>query len=283
MKFENSGIIAINKPTGYTSRDIVNIISKKLKTKKVGHTGTLDPLASGVLVVCVGKATKLCEMLTSEKKEYIAKVILGLNTDSLDITGNVLNEDYNYISKNDIEEVLKSFKRTYNQEVPLYSAVKVNGKKLYEYARSGEFVELPKKEVTIYDIKLLDYEYKDKVTFTFKCLVSKGTYIRSLIRDIAAHLNTYGTMCELIRTKQGNFTLDKTISLEDIENNNFDLLKVTNVLDMPKKVVGDDMKKRIINGQKLQDEGIILYLDSSNNPLAIYNKGKVLKMLYEVK
>ena len=283
MKLENSGIIVVNKPSGYTSRDIVNIVSKKLGTKKVGHTGTLDPLASGVLVICVGKATKLCDLLTSEKKEYIAKVILGLNTDSLDITGNILNEDYQYISKEDVQKTLNSFKKTYNQEVPLYSAVKVNGKKLYEYARKEEFVELPKKEVTIYDIKLLDYEYSNKVTFTFKCMVSKGTYIRSLIRDIAAHLNTYGTMSALTRTKQGNFYLDKAVSLEDIENNNFHLLKIGEVLDIPKKVVNDDMKQRIIHGQKLSDEGTILYLDQNNNTLAIYKDGKVLKMLYEVK
>ena len=283
MKLENSGIIVVNKPSGYTSREIVNIISQKLKTKKVGHTGTLDPLASGVLVICFGKATKLCELLTSEKKEYIAEVILGVNTDSLDITGNILSEEYKYIAKEDIEKALKSFKKTYDQEVPLYSAVKVNGKKLYEYARSGTKVMLPKKKVTIYDISLLDYNFKEKVTFTFKCTVSKGTYIRSLIRDIATSLNTYGTMTSLTRTRQGKFTLDDVFSLETIKNDNYKVLKITDVLDIPKKIVNDEMKRKIINGGKIKNEGTILYVDKDNNPLAIYENEKVLKMLYEFK
>ena len=283
MKLENSGIIVVDKPIGYTSRDIVNIVSKKTNNKKVGHTGTLDPLASGVLVICLGKATKLCDLLTCQQKEYTATVILGLNTDSLDITGKILNEDYKYITRENIENVLKSFKKTYMQEVPLYSAVKVNGKKLYEYARSGIKVKLPKKEVTIYDIKLLDYNYTDKVTFTFKCTVSKGTYIRSLIRDIACCLNTYGVMSALIRTKQGQFTLDKAITLEEIEKGNINMVKISDALDIPKTNVSDILKQKIINGQKLDNQGTILYLDSDDNPLAIYQDGKVLKMLYEGK
>ncbi len=281
MKSGNNGLIVVNKPANYTSRDIVNIVSKKLQIKKVGHTGTLDPLATGVLVITIGTATKLCELLTSEKKEYIAEVVLGLHTDTLDITGNVLKEDYKYISAEIIENVLANFKTTYNQEVPLYSAVKVNGKKLYEYARSGEKVILPKKKVTIYDIKLLNYCYTDKVTFTFKCTVSKGTYIRSLIRDIALKLNTYGTMKNLTRTAQGSFTLDKAISLTDIEKGNFKILKISDFLNIPKQKVDDDLKFKIINGQMLKNKQLILYLDKNNNPLAIYKDGKVFKMLYE--
>ncbi len=281
MKSESNGIIIIDKPKGYTSRDIVNIVSNKLKNKKVGHTGTLDPLATGVLVICVGRATKLCDMLTSERKEYIAEVILGLNTESLDITGKTLNEEYKYISKEKIEKVLKSYIKTYNQEVPIYSAVKVGGRKLYEYARSGEDVKLPKKEVTIYDMELLDYCYNNKVTFTFKTVVSKGTYIRSLIRDIALSLNTYGTMSNLRRTKQGKFTLNEAISLEKLEKGEFDILKIQDILDISKKVVTGDMKKRIINGQKIPGKTTILYLDEENNPLAIYKHGRVLKMLYD--
>ena len=281
MKSGNNGLIVVNKPANYTSRDIVNIVSKKLQIKKVGHTGTLDPLATGVLVITIGTATKLCELLTSEKKEYIAEVVLGLHTDTLDITGNVLKEDYKYISAEIIENVLANFKTTYNQEVPLYSAVKVNGKKLYENERSGKKVILPKKKVTIYDIKLLNYCYTDKVTFTFKCTVSKGTYIRSLIRDIALKLNTYGTMKNLTRTTQGSFTLDKAISLTDIEKGNFKILKISDFLNIPKQKVDDDLKFKIINGQMLKNKQLILYLDKNNNPLAIYKDGKVFKMLYE--
>ena len=131
------GILIINKPLGYTSRDIVNIVSKELGTKKVGHTGTLDPMASGVLVLCVGKALKLCEMLTNHDKEYIAGITLGIETDTLDMEGNVLSTKIVDIEQNKIIETVNSFKGSYMQEVPKYSAVKVKGKKLYEYARKN--------------------------------------------------------------------------------------------------------------------------------------------------
>ena len=160
------GYILINKEKDMTSRDVVNIASKVFKTKKVGHTGTLDPLATGVLVICVGQATKLVEVVTSNSKEYIATICLGIDTDTLDITGKVLNEENCTLSKDDIVKVLNSFKKTYNQEVPAYSAVKVKGKKCYEYARAGIEVELPKKEVTIYNIDLIDEPtYKDNKTY----------------------------------------------------------------------------------------------------------------------
>ena len=280
MKSENNGLLVINKPAGYTSRDIVNIVSKKLKTKKVGHTGTLDPLASGVLVICIGKATKLCELLTSTKKGYIAEVILGLKTDTLDITGKVLEENYQEISKEKLAETVKSFKKKYLQEVPLYSAVKVNGKKLYEYARENIPVKLPKKEVEIYNISLTDYKYDDKTVFSFKCEVSKGTYIRALINDIAHALNTEGAMSKLVRTKQGKFTIEEAITLEDFLNDNYKLLDIKDVLDIPKVVVNDEEKFKIINGQKLKNSGEVLYLDKECNALAIYKDGKVEKMLY---
>jgi len=146
------GIVLVDKKVGYTSRDIVNIISKKLNTKKVGHTGTLDPIASGVLIICVGKATKLVKLLTSEDKEYIATITLGILTDTLDTEGKILKEEKIHINKSDIEDVLNTMRGKYIQEVPIYSAIKVNGKKLYEYAREGKEVILPKREVNIYDI-----------------------------------------------------------------------------------------------------------------------------------
>ena len=202
MKLESNGILVINKEKGYTSRDVVNVIGKLFKTKKVGHNGTLDPLASGVLVICLNKYTKLNKLLSANEKEYIAEVFLGVKTDTLDIEGNVLEKKKSVINKEDLMKTLKKFTTVYEQEVPLYSAVKVNGKKLYEYARSGEKVILPKKKVIIKKIELLNFE---KNKFTFKCLVSKGTYIRSLIRDILNDLNVVGTMSNLVRTKQGVF------------------------------------------------------------------------------
>ena len=204
-----NGIIVIDKPKDYTSRDIVNIVSKKLNTKKVGHTGTLDPLATGVLVLPIGRALKVSELLTSNTKEYIAEVILGYETDMLDITGTEIKRNIPNVTKEELLKVLKSYIGKYNQEVPLYSAVKVGGRKLYEYARSGTTVIPPSKEVEVYSLELIsDLKHiNGAVEFTIRCEVSKGTYIRSLIRDIAYSLNTYGTMKNLIRTRQGIFTL----------------------------------------------------------------------------
>ena len=139
------GLVVINKPSGITSRDVVNTISKKLNTKKVGHTGTLDPLAEGVLVVCVNKGTKLVELLTNHEKDYIATVKLGIETDTLDITGTVLKKEKMVVDKDKLINTLNSFNKKYEQTVPAYSAVKINGKKLYEYAREGKKIELPKK------------------------------------------------------------------------------------------------------------------------------------------
>ena len=147
-----NGVILIDKPDGYTSRDIVNIVGKEIGTKKVGNTGTLDPMATGVLAICVNDGTKLVETLMCDDKVYEAEITLGLDTDTLDSTGNVLKEiSVPNLSKNDIEKVLASFIGKIKQQVPIFSAVKVNGKKLYEYARAGEKVELPVKEIEIYD------------------------------------------------------------------------------------------------------------------------------------
>ena len=148
-----NGIIVVNKESDYTSRDVINILNKTFNTKKIGHTGTLDPLATGVLVVCVGKYTKLVDKLTSYDKEYIATIKLGIKTDTLDITGNVLEENYNInLNEQEVINILNSFLGSSIQEVPKYAAVKVNGKKLYEYARNNEEINLPKREIQISDI-----------------------------------------------------------------------------------------------------------------------------------
>jgi tRNA pseudouridine55 synthase len=276
-----NGIIVIDKPKDYTSRDVVNIVSKKLKTKKIGHTGTLDPLASGVLVLTVGKATKLSEILTSDKKEYIADMIFGISTDTLDITGNVLKEANCIISKEEVLKALNNFKKTYNQEVPIYSAVKVNGKKLYEYARNNEHVILPKKEVTIYDIELLDYKIENnKTIIKFKCLVSKGTYIRSLIRDIALSINTYGVMSDLRRTKQGNFDIISSNKIDD----NYNIIPISEVLkDYYTVELDEELLKKVLNGcaiDNIYNEEYVLFKHNEN--LFLYkeenNKLKPFKM-----
>ncbi len=279
-----NGILIVNKPKNYTSRDIVNIISKKLNTTKVGHTGTLDPIAEGVLVVPIGRALKISELLTSEKKEYIAKVILGYETDMLDITGKEIKRNIPNVDKDKLIEALNSFIGKYNQEVPMYSAVKVNGRKLYEYARSNIQITPPSKIIEIYSISLLEGPiYKDDtVEFTMRCEVSKGTYIRSLIRDIAYKLSTYGTMKELIRTKQGSFLLEDAFTLEDIQKDNYKLLSIKEALPNIKITKIDDKTlKQVKNGMVLDkffEEEISLLVDKNGREIAIYKdigNGKV--------
>lgn len=270
-----NGVIAINKEKGYTSRDIVNIVGKVYHTKKVGHTGTLDPMATGVLVVCVGKATKLVSLLTATEKEYVADVLLGVETDSLDTDGNVLKEDSVDCDQTCIDQVLKSMKRTYFQEVPKYSAIKVKGKKLYEYARSNQEVELPKKEVTIYDLeRISDVFYENgKIRFQIRCKVSKGTYIRSLIRDIAHELGTIGVMSGLCRTKQGEFELKDCVSLEQLKEQP-SIQSIAHVLSIyPQKVVDGKEEEMILNGRKLSNrynEKKIVFLNKDHHVLGIY-------------
>ncbi len=274
-----SGVLVVNKKKGMTSRDVVNKVSKILGIKKIGHTGTLDPMAEGVLVLTIGKATKLGELLTSYEKEYIASCNVGKLTDTLDITGNVIKEKYP-TNKINYNEIIKNFKKTYMQEVPKYSAVKINGKKLYEYARNNIDIKLPKKEVTIKEIELLN---ESDNTFSFKCLVSKGTYIRSLIKDMGESVNEYFTMSSLTRTKQGKFSIDKSYTLEDIYNNKFEILNIIDILDYPKIILDDKLYKlvsngvRIKNNYKIKDKVLMIY--KNNKLIAIYeNDNNVLKM-----
>lgn len=262
-------VFAINKPKEYTSRDIVNIVCKKLNTRKVGHSGTLDPLATGVLIICVGKYTKLVDMITDTNKEYVAEILLGINTDTLDITGTVLDKKEFNVTIDDIKKVLNTFKGKITQEVPKYSAIKVNGKKLYEYARSNIEVELPKREVEIFDIQLISDFCDNK--FKIKCSVSKGTYIRSLIRDIGIKLNTYATMNNLERTKQGNVTIDDCITINDLDD--IKSIDIDKLLDYEKVIVNEDVEKKINNGaiiDKIFNNDIALIYNECNKLIAIY-------------
>lgn len=283
-----NGILIVNKPSGITSRDVVNIVGKTLNTKKVGHTGTLDPMATGVLVLCLGNALKVCELITANDKEYIAKVILGIETETLDTTSPIINTKKTNITKEEIEKVLNSFKGSYLQEVPKYSAVKINGKKLYEYAREGKEIELPKKMVTIYDIQLISdiTYYNDTTSFYIKTTVSKGTYIRSLIRDIGYKLNTCGCMDSLERTRQGIFNIDNSYTLEEIKNNNYKLLSIEESLpNIPLVEVDNKTLFKIRNGVKLKKffTGDMAIIKDKNKVVAIYkndlNESKLFKMI----
>ena len=272
-----NGILIVNKDKDYTSRDVINIVGKHFNTKKIGHTGTLDPLATGVLVLCMGKCLKVVDLITSYNKEYIARVRLGVDTDTLDITGNVLNLDTPCVDRKQIDEVLNSFLGKSIQEVPKYSAVKVNGKKLYEYARNNIDIELPKREIEVFDIELLgDIENIDGyIEFSFRVSVSKGTYIRSLIRDIGVKLNTYACMTELTRTKQGNFSIDNSSTINDIENDNYKLLNIKDVLDIEHVVVDGDMLKKVKNGcvlDKFFVNDMALIIDRYGMEIGIYKE-----------
>lgn len=289
-----NGLLIVNKDKDCTSRDMVNAVSKILGTKKIGHTGTLDPMATGVLVMCLGKCTKLVDMITCDDKEYIAGVCLGIETDTLDITGNVIKREKVNFNKEDIIYILNNMIGCYMQEVPKYSAVKINGKKLYEYARCGVDIELPKREVTIKSIELIsDIDYVDgTVNFSIKCVVSKGTYIRSLIRDIAYKLGTVGVMSSLVRTRQGIFSINDAYSLTDIKSGNYSIVPIgTYFKDMYKVTVDNSLKKDILNGKLLDNvynSDKIMFVDKDDMVLAIYSvydkdnsKLKPYKMLGE--
>ena len=274
-------ILSVYKESNMTSRDICNIISKHFKTKKVGHTGTLDPLACGLLIVCTNKDTKLVDILTAKKKEYIATIKLGIKTDTLDITGNIIEKkDYNF-TKEELINVLNSFLGKSKQEVPLYSAVKINGRKLYEYARNNINIELPVRDIEIYNIELLEYK-KDLITF--KVEVSKGTYIRSLINDICTKLNTVGVMSYLLRTKQGDFLVDNSNKLDDILNDNYKVITYEEVFKNYPIVNLKEMEyQKVLNGVKMdfafKDD--IIALKYNNLYVALYKYDTGVYKMYK--
>lgn len=218
------GILIVNKEAGMTSHDVVFKLRKILKTKKIGHSGTLDPNATGVLVVLVGKATKILPFIEDIDKEYIATMELGKKTLSDDIWDETLMEK-EIIPISDFELILSTFKGKIMQKPPMISSIKINGKKLYEYARNGETVEVPLREVEIYDIECLSAE-----EMKFKVHCSSGTYIRSLCVDIAEKSGNLGCMSSLIRSKVGRFSIDQAYTLEQIENGEYQLFSIYEML-----------------------------------------------------
>lgn len=265
-----NGVIVVNKSKGITSRDVVNKLVKVFGTKSIGHIGTLDPMATGVLVCLIGKYTKLGSIMVNHDKEYIATFKLNVLTDTLDIEGKVLKTDDKKISLEDMNGAIEHFNGlTYMQEVPIYSAVKVNGKKLYDYARSNEDVILPKKEVTIYKLEFVSFEDEVKI----KCKVSKGTYIRALIRDICAYLGTYGVMTDLVRTKLGDYDISDAYSLDDISNGKYKLYRLEDIFDLDVRYINDDNHKQIYNGNIVKDKNsnYILYKEG-DKAVAFYTR-----------
>ena len=263
------GVIIVNKPAGMTSHDVVNRIRKIFKTKKVGHCGTLDPDATGVLVVAVNKATKLLQFLTADNKEYIATLSLGTATDTYDASGQVTaTKEYVPISDKKILACLNSFVGEQEQIPPMHSSMKVKGKKLSEYARNNETVEIPRRVITIDYIELISI-VDNLVKFKVGC--SKGTYIRSLCFDIAKKLDYPGHMYSLIRSKSGNFSLSDSYSLEEIENGEFGMLSMEEALSNYPKLVVDD-ENIIYHGKKIKSK--------INHQVAIYNQNNKVLAIY---
>ena len=247
------GLILINKQKGFTSHDVVNVIRKKLNTKKVGHTGTLDPNATGVLPILVGKATKISKYLMEHDKTYIATIKLGEKTDTGDSEGQVIEEKSipADLKKEDINNALQNFFGKQKQVPPMYSAIKINGKKLYEYAREGKKVKIEPRDIEIYKIELLEYQ-NNKIKFEVEC--SKGTYIRTLCENIAKKLGTVGYMEELQRTKVNNFKIEDSILLDDItlENAEKNMIKIEEVFKEKETIELDNKKLELfLNGVKL--------------------------------
>ena len=233
MMISKKGIIAINKPSGWTSFDIVNKIKHILKLKRVGHLGTLDPMATGVLLVTVGKATKLFDYFQNKKKTYIAKFEFGYETDSLDSIGKIINQTGNVPNLENIKLILNNFIGCIEQVPPKFSAKNINGKRAYTLARKNVDFELPKKIVQIFDIKILNYS-NNILTLNIEC--GSGTYIRSLGRDIAYKLNSYATMIELVREKIDNINLENCVDINTLNENNISnyIIKLKDIINIPK-------------------------------------------------
>ena len=253
------GIIITNKQKGYTSHDVVNKV-KRIVKEKVGHTGTLDPLATGVLPILIGKGTLCSKYLINHDKEYEVSLKLGVATNTMDAEGKILEEkevDSNILEKCNVEKVLASFVGKQEQEPPMYSAIKVAGKKLYEYARKGEKIEVPKRKIEIYNIELIGIDKLNK-EIEFKVSCSKGTYVRSLCIDISKALGTIGYMSDLKRLKVGNFNIKNSIVIDDSTDKSVIEKNIITVEELfkDKEKVELEQKKLILflNGVKLSNE-----------------------------
>ncbi|WP_097025493.1 tRNA pseudouridine(55) synthase TruB [Clostridium peptidivorans] len=252
-----NGVINVYKPSGITSFDVVRTIKRLSRTKKVGHTGTLDPMATGVLPICIGNATKIVDYIMQNHKVYKATLKLGVTTDTYDREGKILSEsELSNVTNKHIEEVIRDFIGDIEQMPPMYSALKVNGKRLYELARQGIEVERQKRKITIYDINIenIDIPY---VKFTVKC--SKGTYIRSLCYDIGDILKVGGAMWDLERVETGTFSIENSIALEDLNEENIEsfIIPMHEALAYKPIVFSNKFEKLLLNGVTIQNPFVI--------------------------
>ena len=265
-------VLSVNKPSGISSFDVCFKLRKVLHTKKIGHTGTLDPNATGVMIVLFDKSTKANQFLVTDRKEYETRVLLGKETDTLDIDGKVLGEyKYEVPDENTLKKALNAFKGRSVQEVPITSAVSVDGKRLYQYQKEGKEVELPKREIEVFSIELLNI-YEDG--FSFLSRVSSGTYIRALVRDILSSLNLHGTVLSLKRTAVDDVRIEDCDELNDILEGNYHLHDLYDLLSKRYEVFEDFDEKDVLNGKKLliESDQPRLLMAKNHEALAIYEK-----------
>ena len=271
-----NGILIINKEKGCTSHDIVYKV-KKIFNEKVGHTGTLDPLAEGVLPILIGKGTLCSKYLINHDKKYVVNLALGQKTETADLEGKIIEEKNipnKSLTQSEIEKVLKSFIGKQQQMPPIYSAIKVNGKKLYEYARKGQNVEIKPREIEIYDIKLMNIDAQKK-QIQFEVFCGKGTYIRSLCEDIAEKLETVGYMESLKRIQVGDFKIEESSKIQELEENKEDtkyleskIISVEEIFTNKEKIKLDDRKMQLfLNGVKITQ-------NQENDIYRIYDKNE---------
>ncbi len=262
------GLIVIDKPKGISSFDVIREIKKITRIKKIGHAGTLDPIATGVIVIALGNATRILEFLFTDDKEYIANIKIGEETDTLDITGKIIKTTENVANLNRLDSVINKFNGEIIQIPPVFSALKKDGKKFYEYAREGIEIEIPERKVTIHNLEIIE---KNPFNIKIKAHVSKGTYIRSLCRDIAYELDTLGTMSSLVRTRSGKFLINNSMLLDNL-----------NVKTLEKNLIS--MDKALDDYDTLQFEKKYMYdlingikIDAPEK----YNEGTLLKVKYK--
>ncbi len=275
------GFINIYKPKGKTSHDVVAILRRITKIKQIGHTGTLDPFAEGVLPICIGKSTRLIEYLDDEKA-YIGTVQLGKSTSTFDIEGEGVNFSDKKVTREEIETALKSFRGEIEQIPPIYSALKVNGKKLYEYARKGEEVEIQPRKVTINKLEILDF---DSETNTLELYIdcSKGTYIRSIANDLGEKLGCFGHLVKLVRVKAGGFVLENTVKLEELQDENdvkSHLENPLSYLNFPKYDLSTSEKEKVSHGMEFYaniPDGLVVLTENKTIAGIATAKNSVIK------
>ena len=279
------GFINIYKEQGYTSFDVVAKLRGILKQKKIGHTGTLDPMAEGVLLVCLGSATKMCDLLTEKNKTYTCTMLLGKTSDTEDVTGKLTDVTDIYPDEQTVIETVMSFVGNYMQIPPMYSAIKVNGKKLYELARAGQVIERQPRPVTIHSIQILSTDLP-RVTFDVSC--SKGTYIRSLCRDIGEKLGCGAVMERLIRTEVKGFTIEESLTLDAVEKARDDGTLMQHVLttdklmpDIPELHISAKGEKLLANGNKLSADSFVENQIYRDTYVKVYDENGRFVALYE--